>query len=303
MKKFTLLHLSVLLLPLGLVAHDIAQADNVDFHLSVHNEYDSSVGLSELDDFTRESDFAWILKSGLKGRWRDGETFSFSSHYEYSNHNYSNQNAYDQSLHHISLNPQLKFGNLKVGLRHDSVFVELAGEGFMDYKLNSLAAEGPLAPTLYLRVAYSLADKTLDNYPERSAETDAWSGDLFWFSDSGKHALAFSTKVSEEDARAQQYDYTGKQWKLGYTHKFRIASFASKFKLAHTLSSRRYHFTNEENPERRADDKRSNEISIESKVNKKLTLMASLEWVDNHSNLASVNYEEEISTIGLRLEI
>lgn len=303
MKNFRLLHLPLLLLPVTLVNSQFAQADNIDFDLSVHNEYDSSVGLTELDDFTREGDSAWILKSGIKSRWQGGETFSFAAHYEYTNHNYNNQDAYDQSLHHFSLNPQLKFGELKVGLRHDSVFVGLAGDEFMDYELNSLAFEGPLAPGFYVRVAYSLADKTLHNFPERSAKADTLSGDVFWFSESGKHALALSTKTSEENARAQQFDYAGKQWKLSYTRKFQLGSLASKFRLAHSLNSRRYHFADLESPQRRADDKRGNEISIESKLNDNLSLMASFEWIDNRSNLASVAYEEELSAIGLRLEI
>lgn len=291
---------SLIFFGLGLGSVSALATKPVQFHVSAEGEYDSSVGISELDDFTREADSAWIVKGGAKGRWQGVENFSLGAHYEFTNHNYSEQNAYDQTLHHFSLSPQLKLSAVNLGFRHDNVIAELAGDEFMDYRQNAFSAEGSLSPAFYLRIAYNMADKSLTDYAERNADVNFWSGDLFWFSTTGEHFIALSIKSTEEDARDDLYDFDGNQWKLAYTRKFHIGEYVSKLKFAHSEEKRDY--TQEELVEGpvRKDDKSVNEISFESGLSKHVAFVASLELVNNNSNVASVAYDEEVTSIGLR---
>lgn len=279
-----------------------ANKNEINFNFSADAEYDSSVGITELDDYTREGDSAWIVKGGLKGRWQQNETFSLRSHYELTSRNYATQNAYDQLQHHISLNPQFAFSKVKVGFRHDTLLIDLAGEKFMNYQLNSLAIEGAISPAFYLRVAYNFADKKLHDFSERSADIQDWTGDLFWFSKSGKHLIVLSTKTGEENARVDQYDFDSTQWKLGYAYKFKMGDHPTKIKLTQTQNKRRYSFVDDNNPQARADNKQTSEVSLETELHPKFLLTAGIKFANNNSNVASVAYKEEITAVGVHLK-
>ena len=288
----------------------LADETGVDFSLEARAGYvsDSAVGVDELERNSRKSDqaYSWQVKPEI--HLRPAEKWEITASYNRSWTNYRTLDSYDLDIADLALSAQYKANIGDVGYRFDSVSADLGGSEFLDMNMHNVNWGNMIGKHHYLRFSYLFKDKDYIGLEERDATNHGVSSQLFLFSKNLKNILIVSATLENEQAEVSAYDYNAWQVSVSLNRKFKVMVHDAEIKLRAQYRSQSYDSTeriNIFNPDlgRAARDDSATTLSAELKyiVNDNLSLISSLESLDQRSNLDAAEFDRTLARLRLQI--
>lgn len=304
---------------LGLTMPLVA-APTLNGFFDMGGEYDSNVGVKELDQLSRESDWAATASAGATLDWTISPGLTFSAGAQYDHKHYRTFSAYDQAGVRGHVDMSYRFSPLTVGLNHHAVVVQLDREPFLTLSRFGLYAGKMLTSHLYLRAQVSQQAKSIASQPARDAEGLGWSLESYWFSDDASRYWTAAIAVEDEQANRHDYSNQALSVRLGWSNQFSLLNKNSQLQLQWRYLDRGYDGPGISpevtslgqsalnpsqaampTPANRSDLVQQWEAKWRLSVNDVLSLGSQLVYADHRSNLATADYTETTASVTARL--
>lgn len=290
---------TALLLSGAVVAGENGEKTPFALELRTGAEYDSNVAVLELDTSTGASDVAAVIDFHAGFDKQRPKSWGFDVAYDFSQSLYREFDAYDLRIHRGSVGVGYDFGAVEPGMSYQYVSAALAGGE--DLTLSQLTPHlgTLLGKRLYLRLAWDRTDKTYATSVGRDATTDAPSLDAYVFVNGVKSYLIIGYQHVKENAADDTFDYDGGKLKVQLTQRFMPGSRRLTLKTGLRYESRTYRAPLLPITPRREDQRFRVELELEAIVFRHMFLRARYEYAHNRSTEASVNFDENVASIGL----
>lgn len=261
-------------------------------------EYDSNVTLDELDLTSNESDYGFTLDAsvGLKKPFTTATDLSLS--YDFSQTNYKEFSEVDRQTHLIGADLSTKLGKMATGLSTFYIHSRLDGEKFLELYRGSPYLSGFISRRWFARGAYVFSTKTVENRPERDADTQAGELDLYFFRRGLRSYFNLGYRFKDEDAEAEQFDYVSNSAKLRYVHRIEWLSRTTKIELSWRFEDRNYSGVTPSIGEKRDETRNRWRIDYEIPILERGALQLYYGYSDFESNLPTTNYTQDL--LGVR---
>jgi hypothetical protein len=290
---------TALLLSGAAVAGENGQKAPFALEFSTGAEYDSNVAVIELDTSTGDSDVASVSDFHMGFDTKRPKSWSFDVAYDFSQSLYQEFDAYDLRIHRGSAGGGYDFGAVEAGMSYEYVSAALASGEDLTLRRITPHLGTLLGKRLYLRLAWDRVDKKYAMSLERDATTDSPSLDAYVFIDGVKSYLVFGCQHVKENAADDTFDYEGGKLKLQLTQRFMLGSHGLTLKTGLRYESRTYSAPLLPINPRREDQRGRVELELEAMMSRHMFLRARYEYAHNRSTEASVNFDENVASIGL----
>ncbi len=271
-------------------------------------EYDSNVAVLELDTSTGSGDIAALMDFHAGFDKQPPRSWGYDVAYDFSQSLYRELDSYDLRIHRGSAGAGYNFGSVDAGLSIQYVSAALAtGE---DLTLSQITPHfgALIGKKLYLRLAWDRFDKKYSSSTGRDATTDAPSVDAYVFVNGIKSHLDFGYQHVRENAADDTYDYDGDKLKAQLTERFERGSRGLVLKTGLRYESRSYGAPPPPplSPlpplpitPRREDQRYRFELELEGILSRHMFVCVRYERAHNRSTEASVNFDENVASLGL----
>lgn len=284
--------------------------------VTAEREHDSSVGLDQVDDVSRESDYSKQLKAALGMKWQATKNWQLATSLQGKNKVYDQFSEYDLNQQHLTLSTKYSYAGTGYSYRFDGVKAKIDGDDFLNFSQSSLAIDRLIDSEVYLRASISANKKDYIELDDRDAKATIVGLDSMMFSNNGSSHVSLNVSLENETAQVELFDNNTINLNSAFQHKFKQAYFPTTFVTGVRFSRKTYENFDIESAN---DDGgfltgwQPQEVIIENRVDMRLQWMASLdieltEWlglliktsyVDNDSNYEAVVYEEQVTSLGL----
>lgn len=274
----------------------------VDFELEAGLEQDSSLTVEELDQSSEESDTAVLSKAKLNAQWKPTKPVSLKAGYNYTGRNFRDSDSFDTVIQQFFVDGSYAAGLATLGASHYFADAQLDNRDLLTLNLSSLYVSKLIDQHIFLRFAMDFKDKSFDRRPERDADGNAMSGDIYIFFNQARSYVSFGLNTEKEDSNSSELDYRGTGVKAKVSNKFLAFGKDNKISLAYQFNNRDYHNIDPLIGEKREDRRQRTELAWEFWFNDTLALISSLVRGNYQSNLESADYEESLASLALRLK-
>ncbi|KMT64494.1 surface lipoprotein assembly modifier [Catenovulum maritimum] len=285
----------------NLCAIQTLNAEPVKFGLGLNSgvEHDSKLKVVELDQVSEKSDISLKLSAKLKADWQISDNLNWSSSYLYSTKNYQQEDEYNLKLNQFSTNLTYDLTASTIGTSFYSTQVKLAKADFL--KLNQLSFYWSklLNQDFYLRLSSNFKDKDFANLNSRDAKIMEQMIDGFYFFNQTSSFVHINLGISNEDAEHKEFSNQGFQGQLALSHNFKWLELDNTVQTWWKLSHKDYSDDFESN-QTREDKRQVLGLEWKLKFTPQFSLTNKVEYADNNSTLASLTYNETISSIQLK---
>lgn len=262
--------------------------------------YDSNVTVRELDTTTNESDQAVQLKGSVSLKWNPWANLNLNTGVNHSETLYQSQDEFDLAITTIHGDLSYDFSEITVGVsRHDAT-ADLADQAFMDYQQDALYLARLWGTRWYTRVAVQNIEKSFNQVPDRNATAEAIVGDVYWFTPSAKSFVMLGYTYHDETATNPELSYQEPQYRL--TWQSQTSGWGGEHTWqVHLQWQQRDYLA----PMQILDGSTREEQRLTARAQWDIPLTSgfkftpSIEYVDNQSNFADVDYDETLA--GIRL--
>jgi hypothetical protein len=316
-----LLGLTVFTLPVLAFASESLTASG---SISAEREYDSSVSLEQVDDISRESDYASKLKWALGGKWHVNDNVQFSTNYKGRQRVYDQFSEYDLEQHQLALSSKFTFSGIGYSYRYDGVIAQIDGENFLNFDQSTVAVD-KLFDSSFIRGFVSKNKKDFMQLKERNASATIVGLDSLVFYHQGKSHVSFNISMENETAQEKLYDNKTANVSMAYQHKFTEALLPTTWTNTVRYGYKRYDAfiisttvaeeeesgfpinfppntsTNNESQtdEARVDGRTQFTTRLGIALNDWLEMKVEASYINNDSNYAPVDYSERVMSIGI----
>lgn len=280
--------------------------------LSIAREYDSSVSLEQLDQISRESDYANHLSGSLMGKWQATEDLAFSGSYHGKQRVYDQSSAFDLRQHHYALASSYAYAGLGFSYRYDQARAQVDGAHFLTYSQSSLAIDKRIKSRYFFRVAIVEKQKRFAEFDERDAQAYGVTVDAMQFFNEARSHVGVQLGVEDEMAESSRYDAMMSSLSLSFRHQWRDL-ISLPVTLLGSVSYRYQYFdefreaettalpsvTNTEEMYR-LDQLTHLRVGSEIALNPHLALLMQVDYRRNNSNYALMDYDEGQLSIGIK---
>jgi hypothetical protein len=263
--------------------------------LAVGAEYDSNVSVEEVDAATSESDYALTLDLGLGMKQQLSQNTELGLSYDFSQSNYKEFSEVDRQTHLLGTDLALDFDKVDSNLSLFYIHARLDGEKFLELYRVSPAISGFISKKWYMRGAYVYSDKSIEQRPERDADTHAGEADLYFFRRGLRSYFNLGYRFKDEDAVADRLDYASHNIKLRYIHRIEFLSRMTKLELAWRYEDRDYGSITPSIGEKRDDERHRWRVDYEIPVWKGGSMQFYYSYADYDSNYEPVDYNQTIA--------
>lgn len=286
----------------ALPAHAAERKPEFGVDAGVGYQFDSNVNIAELDTSTGEADNALLLELGLDGNIPLTDKLSLKLGYGYSQTTYQDFSEFDLGLHrgHAEVGYRVGGFDTAVALRRFAVLLD--NERFLDIRQVSPSVSRLIGNTLYLRGAYTNAEKTYTDNPARDAVNDAVEADAYILLNGMQRYLAFGFRVDTEDAVNGELDYDGTRAKATYGHRLEWLPLDVDLKAKLQMENRDYVNVTEAIGAPRRDKRFRAGLSAAVPLSQRFRLEGEAEYADNASNLDTAAYDETVFSVNLAAE-
>jgi hypothetical protein len=316
-----LLGLTILTSPLSALA---AESLTFSGSIAAERESDSSVSLDQIDDVSRESDYANQLKLKVGGKWQANENVQFATSYQGRQRTYDQFSEYDLEQHLLGLSSKFTYAGIGYSYRYDGAVVDVDGEDFLDFSQSTVAIDKLFDANFFLRAAISQNKKDFIQLDERSATGTTIEINSLVFFNSGQSHLSFNISMENETAEVGLFDNKTANVGMAYQHKFTAASWPATFTSSVRYARKRYDSfvidsvaveeTEQEqeglfplnsdsdeatNEETRVDGRIEWSTRLDIELNDWLGLTTKASYIENDSNYASVDFNENLFSVGI----
>jgi hypothetical protein len=318
-----LLGLTVLTLPLLAFASESLTASG---SVSAEREYDSSVSLDQVDDISRESDYASKLKWALGGKWQVNDNLQLSTSYKGRQRIYDQFSEYDLEQHQLALSSKFTYAGIGYSYRYDGVTVQVDGDDFLNFNQSTLAVD-KLFDSSFLRGYVSKNKKDFMQLEERNASATIVGLDSLVFYNQGKSHLSFNISMENETAQEKLFDNKTGNVSMAYQHKFTEALLPTTWTNTVRYGYKRYDSfiistvvaeeeeeeevfpidlqpkdttdNESKNNEKRVDGRTQFTTRLDIELNDWLGVRVEASYINNDSNYAPVDYSERLMSVGI----
>ena len=265
-----------------------------DFEAGVGTEFDSSIGVDEIDTDTSESDVSANLNFSANYRTKFGDKGGANFSYIFSQSLYQDFDEFDLQVHGITSSIHRKVNKADLGIGYNYFYTVLGDEGFI--RLHQLAPyySSFITPKLYTRLSFIHTDKNLLDRDDRDAQSNALSGDLYIFSNKSKTYLNLGYRYDIEDATDPQFDYKGHNLKVRWQNKFPLWGGEGRFRIGWQYTKRDYDNITLSIGTPRDDERHVLGTELEIPAFKGWNATLSYKYRDTSSNIDVADYSESI---------
>lgn len=291
--------LAVIIAPVVVVTEAQAGDGPVSFEISAGVEYDDNLSVNEIDQSSNQDDFSALLDAGFKFKQEIHDGTRFSAGYDFFQSLHFDRTEFDIRSHRGSAGLTHDFGDFDLGVDYTYVYSTLDDAGFLTYQLLSPYVASSLTKQIYVRAAYSYADKDFKSRPTRDAEVNAGGADVFYFLNGTKTYLLFGYKFEHEDAVGPEFDFDAHNLKARLTQKIPFNGSNAVLKLGWRYENRNYDAITPSIGVIHDDERHRFQVELEIPLSEHFYALAEYEYSDFDSNLPSVNYTQNLVTFRL----
>ncbi len=299
--KRNLIFLAGLMALLPATAAIASERVTYDVDASVGAYYDSSVGLSELDENTGTHDSAVKAKVGLAAKVRFTPRFSTRLSYDYGNTSYQRFDEFDLGLHHAAVDFGATTPHATFGLTLDRFDGVLAGDHYVTLSQVSPNVSHLFGSKLFVRAAWTGSRKNYDSLVTRDATNSAWRADSYVLFDGMRRHLAIGLGRGNEDAVADELDFASVRASLAYAFPIETSHLSMALKMRLRYESRDYRNATESIGEQRRDERLRFGLNARVPFSEHVALESDVDYSLHESNLESADVEKLVA--GLKLSV
>lgn len=269
---------------------------------SVGYRYDSNVNVAAIDASTGEGDNALVLDLGVDASLPISRRLSLSLGYGYTDTAYRNSSEFDLEMHHFRGELGYRIAGFDTGLSVDRFAASLDSESFLDITRVSPSLSRLFGKRLHLRGAFAQSEKTYDVHGERNAVNDALRADAYFLIDGMQRYLSLTLQKDNEDAVANEFDYTGARIGIAFGHSFETAILPLTLKAHAQIENRDYDFIGEDADDApRRDERFGAGLSAALPLSEHFELNGDIVYTDNASTLDAARYDEIVYGINIAI--
>ncbi|MDX1480511.1 MAG: surface lipoprotein assembly modifier [Woeseiaceae bacterium] len=280
-----------------------ARADDPEFGLEARIGYlsDSNVNVAELNENTGASDTAVDLDFGIDGKLPLGERVSANFGYDYSGTQYSEFTEFNLALHQLRGGLNLKAAGFDAGLLAERYVAKLDGDDFLEISQVTPSLGRLFGDRLYLRGAWTAAEKTYAENELRDASNRSLRADAYVLLDGMNRFISLGYVSSSENALDETLDYDGDRLLLGFGQRFGEGERSLMLRLRAQFEIRDYAGFDESIEDTRSDERFRAEATATWGLTEHLSIEGKAAYADNQSNLETATYSETV--LGLSIGV
>lgn len=285
--------------------HAVAQSQSwysTQFTAAAGAEYDSNVGVPDLDQNTGSGDEALVLELGGKLELLPLEHLALRAGYNFDLTQYSSLDEFSLQTHLVTLEGEYDFGVLKAGVLYSVAHARLDGDAYLDYQQVSPNVSKLFGDTLYLRAAYLDIEKDFETANGRDADGQGGQLDAFFFLDGTRRYIILGAKQVDEDATDDAFDLTETGLKARFIQRLDILSRETRFRIGVEAEETDYENITPSIDEVRSDELIKGEASAEIRIVDPVSLNIGYAYTDRSSNLPSADYDEHVATAKIAMK-
>ena len=267
------------------------------FEVSAGGEHDSNVSVNELDSTTGADDVALRLRAEIDFEAKIAPETEVKFGYTISDKRYDQFTDFDLQTHIFSGTLSHDFGPATAGVTARYIDANLGGDGFQTISQVSPYVSGFVAEKVFLRGAYTYAQKEFDVQTARDADVQSIDADAYFFLDGSKRYIVVGLEHETSDANDEQfsYDAVGAQARLSQRFKFRDRT--ARVQASVRFESRDFDGETPSIGAPRQDDRTRINTEIELPLTDTVFVSAEYEYGDFSSNLPSADYSQNVFTV------
>ncbi|MBT4521023.1 MAG: DUF560 domain-containing protein [Halieaceae bacterium] len=265
--------------------------------IGVGVEYDSNVGVEEVDLSSNQSDYALTLDAELGLKKPLSSTTDLSLSYDFSQSLYQEFSAVDRQTHILGANLETETQSLNTGITLFYINSRLDSEAFLELYRISPSISGFLSKKWFARGAYVYWDKSFENRPGRDASTNTGEADIYYFRNGLRSYFNLGYRFKDEDADLKVHDFSSHNLKLRYIHRLVLFSRMTKLELAWRYEDRDYSTVTPGIEEERSDHRHRWRAEFEVPVLDNGAIQIHTGYSDYDSNLPQADYSQVITGV------
>ncbi len=289
--------LGCLLVSTALFAADNRASFDFDANLGYHN--DSNVGIADLDTNSGSSDTARTYGLALKATLPLTQRFVSRIGYDYNDTAYEELSQFDLGLHHAFAELTWKASLLDAGINVEKFEANLDGDSYLELVQVTPSISRLIGTRVFLRGAYTQADKRYADLPGRDARNDAFRADMYMLINNMDRYIAVGIQGSAEDTVDPVFDYDAIRWNMTYGHTFALASRDIKLKASVSHEGRTYANYDDSIGDNRQDKRLRLRIGADWQVFEHFSLTGNVEHLDIQSNLETAALDKTVIGVGI----
>jgi Surface lipoprotein assembly modifier len=270
----------------------------LSFEVGTGLEYDSNVAVLDLDSTADAGDTAVLLELGVDYDSAADGPLDFQTGYHFSQSLHDDFDAFDVRIHRGSAAASYDLGRLDAGASLQHAQAELDGADFLTLTQVSPYVSRLLGKRLFLRFAYAHSDKDFAGRRERDATNDSLAADAYVFVNGLTTYVVFGYRYDDENAVDAQFDYAGHKLNAQLSKRISLGARELTSKTYLRYETRDYASPTPSINAERSDDRWQLETTLELPVGERVLARFSYKHSDNRSNLPSVDFDENVVSVG-----
>jgi hypothetical protein len=273
-------------------------AQPMSFEVGTGVEYDSNVAVLDLDSTADAGDMAVLVDLGVDYDSPADGRLDFQTGYHFSQSVHDDFDAFDVRIHRGSAAASYDLGRLDAGASLQYARAALDGDDFLTLTQLSPYVSRLLGKRLFVRFAYARSDKDFAGRRERDATNDSLAADAYVFVNGLTTYLVFGYRYDDEDAVDAQFDYAGRKLNAQLVRRITLAARELTSKTYLRYETRNYASPTPSINAERSDDRWQLETLLELPLGERVLARFSYKHSDNRSNLPSVDFDENVVSVG-----
>lgn len=269
------------------------------FEGKVGADYNSNVAVQDLDTNTGQSDWAATINGLVEASGQPVDKLTLRGGYEFSQTLHDEFDAFDLTLHRGFAEAAYDFGFVTAGVLGNVAQANLAGEEYLTFTQVSPYVSKQFGDAVFVRASYAATDKSFTGRPERDATSDTLAADVYFFLDGTKRYIAVGGKAIEEDANTDALDFDGGSARVRLVQRFDALGREMTFRAGAEYEQRDYDAPTPSIGAPREDKRTGVDVSLEAPITENWFVEGSYRFGDYQSNLASANYDEQVTSVKL----
>ena len=262
--------------------------------------YDSNVTVDELELNSRLGDNFRQYDGKLGLTYDIMPTHTVDVAYKASAKQYQDNDYLDLNTDHWSVDYQHKASKFTYGIQYRHIDTDLDSYHFLRLRTLSPYVSRFLAKQHFVRMAWTHTDKKLIEQPERDATSNQFAVHYYYFMQGLKRFWVISYRHKNENAIDTDVSFTGNQVNIAYEYRFNLWQRPFKARVNTQYRHRDYHdafiILDTEQFDgvtaNREDKRKSVRASLTTEITDETQLKITARYLDNESDLASLNYNE-----------
>ncbi len=264
--------------------------------LWVGMEHDDNLTVVEADRQSDKSDHALTLEAELEYLLGSWQGWSWNSGYDLYQSHYSKFDEFDLTSHGVWIAAERSFDEWDINGQYRYSHSSIDSD--------KLYSSHSFRPGIGRQWGSQFYTSAFVDYQNRDFEDDLRDGnltqvggDIIWFPDTSSSYGVVSLGWDHDDTDGDEFIYSGVRLAGAWHFPIRIKNHTLKNSLSINWEDRDYDKITPAIGTKRDDQRKSVKLSSEYKVRRDWILKASYEYVDNESNLDSLNYHQNLFSL------